>query len=61
MAVLDSGGGPPLVHRADERFPMCSTFKLLASALVLRRVDVGKESLNRRIPFGRPTSSSRRR
>jgi beta-lactamase class A len=52
VTVLDSGGGPPLEHRADERFPMCSTFKLLASAAVLRRVDEGNEQLDRVIPYG---------
>ena len=52
VTVLDSGGGPLLKHRADERFPMCSTFKLLASAAVLRRVDEGKERLDRVIPYG---------
>ena len=39
-------------HRADERFPMCSTFKWLAAAYVLSRVDRGEERLDRRIPFG---------
>ena len=52
VTVLDSGGGPPLEHRADERFPMCSTFKLLASAAVLKRVDEGNERLDRVIPYG---------
>lgn len=40
-------------HRLDERFPMCSTFKWLASAYVLHRVDAGQEKLERRIPYGR--------
>ena len=39
-------------HRADERFPMCSTFKLLAAAAILRRVDAGTERLERRVRFG---------
>ena len=30
---------------------MCSTFKLLAVAAVLARVDRGVERLNRRVPF----------
>lgn len=38
-------------HRATERFPMCSTFKLLAAAAVLARVDRKQDSLDRRIPF----------
>lgn len=40
-------------HRLDERFPMCSTFKWLAAAHVLHRVDRGLERLDRRIPYGR--------
>lgn len=39
-------------HRADERFPMCSTFKVLAAAAVLARVDAGTERLDRTIPYG---------
>lgn len=51
--VLDTANGASFGHRADERFLMCSTFKLLASALVLQRVDRGQESIDRRIVFGR--------
>ena len=50
--ILDTASGASFNHRADERFLMCSTFKLLASALVLQRVDRGQESLDRRIVFG---------
>lgn len=42
-----------LAYRAEERFPLCSTFKLLASAAVLARVDAGKEKLERRVIFSR--------
>jgi beta-lactamase class A len=52
VAVLDTGSGAKLVHRADERFPMCSTFKLLASAAVLKRVDARREVLERFVPYG---------
>ncbi len=38
-------------HRLDERFPMCSTFKWLAAAYVLHRVDAGQERLDRRLPI----------
>ena len=50
--VRDTGTGSTLEHRADERFPMCSTFKLLAAAAALKRVDEGAERLDRTIPFG---------
>ena len=52
VAVIDTGGGPSLLHRADQRFPMCSTFKLLASAAVLALVDQGREKLDRKIAYG---------
>lgn len=53
VAVLDTATGTLQGHRLDERFPMCSTFKWLAGALVLNRVDAGQEQLARRIHFGR--------
>jgi beta-lactamase class A len=40
------------MHRADERFPMCSTFKLLAAAATLKLVDEGAERLDRKIAYG---------
>ena len=52
VAVIEAGRGLKLAHRDDERFPMCSTFKLLASAAVLRLVDQGKESLDRMMAYG---------
>jgi len=51
VALFDSGSGQSHFHRGDERFPLCSTFKLLAAALVLRRVDQGRERLTRRLHF----------
>ncbi|HEX4586051.1 MAG TPA: class A beta-lactamase [Burkholderiaceae bacterium] len=51
VAVLDSGATLIAGHRDDQRFPMCSTFKLLATAVVLHRVDLGQESLDRRVRF----------
>jgi beta-lactamase class A len=53
VAVLDTGSGAAATHRADERFPMCSTFKFLAAAAILNRVDAGREKLDRTITFGR--------
>nr|WP_297462093.1 class A beta-lactamase [uncultured Halomonas sp.] len=51
VAVLDTQTGHRWGHRADERFPMSSTFKALACGAVLARVDAGQESLERRIRF----------
>jgi beta-lactamase class A len=53
VAILDLATGRQIGRRADERFAMCSTFKLLASALVLSRVDRGEEHLDRLIPFAK--------
>jgi beta-lactamase class A len=49
--ILDTASGHGYGYRADERFMMLSSFKLLACALVLHRVDTGLESLQRRIPY----------
>ena len=50
-ALLDSATGRLVSYRGAERFTMCSTFKFLASAFVLARVDQGIESLGRRIIY----------
>lgn len=51
VAVLDTGTGERTGYRHDERFPMCSTFKFLLAAAVMRKVDRHKESLDRRLPI----------
>ena len=51
IAVLDTGSGARAGHRADERFPLLSTFKLLAAACVLAQIDAGSERLDRRVPI----------
>ena len=53
VAVLDNAGVSVIAHRGDERFALCSTFKFLAAALVLARVDRKQESLTRRIVYAR--------
>src|SRR3954454_2916074 len=47
VAVLDTATGERSGHRADERFPMCSTFKFLLASAVLQRVDRRQETLDR--------------
>lgn len=49
VSVLDTATGQRSGNRASERFPMCSTFKMLAAGFVLARVDRGEEKLDRRI------------
>jgi beta-lactamase class A len=49
VAVVDTATGERSGYRADERFPMCSTFKFLLAAAVLQRVDRHQETLDRTI------------
>lgn len=43
--------GAGVRHRADERFPICSVFKPLAAAAVLRDLDRNGETLAKRIRY----------
>jgi beta-lactamase class A len=52
VAAIDTASGRQIVHRAEERFALCSTFKLLLGAAVLARVEAGELSLDRRVPYG---------
>ncbi len=49
VAALDTGSGRQLAWRADERFPLCSTFKFLLAAAVVHREDIGQERADRRL------------
>lgn len=51
--AMDTDGEIRLSHRADERFPTCSTFKALLAGVVLARVDAGEERLDRMLSYGR--------
>jgi beta-lactamase class A len=51
VAIKDMASGVTMGYRERERFPLCSTFKFLAAAAVLQRVDMHKENLQRRIVF----------
>jgi beta-lactamase class A len=53
IAALDTGSGHRLAYRGGERFPMCSTFKLLAIADLLHRVNQGHEHLDRWIKYAK--------
>jgi beta-lactamase class A len=53
VAALDTGTGQHIEYKANERFPMCSTFKVLAAAAVLKLVDEGKEHLDRMVAYGK--------
>lgn len=50
LAVTDTASGERFGHRADERFPMCSTFKFALAAAILEKVEQKRERLDRRVP-----------
>src|SRR5690349_3675111 len=53
VSALDTGSGAALGHRADERFLLCSTGKLLAAAAVLhrRQDEADRDILERVVPY----------
>src|SRR5581483_71990 len=52
VAMLDIASHARLHYRAEERLAMCSTFKFVAAAAVLQRVERGEEKLDRWIVYG---------
>lgn len=50
--ALDTQTERAILHRPDERFVLCSTFKWLLAAHVLQLADRGELSLAERVPFG---------
>jgi beta-lactamase class A len=53
VCILDTATGARVGYRGGERFPMCSTFKLLAAAATLARVDAGNATLDRQVAITR--------
>ncbi|MFN7978763.1 MAG: class A beta-lactamase [Vicinamibacterales bacterium] len=51
VGILDTGSGRLVGQRLDERFAMCSTFKLPLAAMVLREAAAGRLSLDERIVY----------
>ena len=49
VSALDTGSDNRIGYRQNERFAMCSTFKFLAAAAILARVDGKQEQLDRKI------------
>lgn len=49
VCVIDTAIGVPIHHKGDERFPMCSTFKVLAAAAILKDAGSKLERLERRV------------
>lgn len=52
VAALDTGSGKRIAWRANERFGMCSTFKLSLAAAILAKADKGTVRLDRLVPYG---------
>ena len=52
LAVCSAANGARIDYRTDERFAMCSTFKLMLAAAILARVDAGQLRLDQRIRYG---------
>jgi beta-lactamase class A len=53
VVAIDTANNRRIEHRPNERFLMCSTFKLLAAAAVLQRVDRREEKLDRLVHYTR--------
>ncbi len=51
--VLDTQSGAQFGLNQDQRFGMCSTFKLLLVAAVLHEADHGRLDLAEKVPYGR--------
>ncbi|MDE3115759.1 MAG: class A beta-lactamase [Pseudomonadota bacterium] len=51
VAALDTESGVRIVHRGKERFAMCSTFKFLAVAAMLRKDDEANLSPDRFVKY----------
>jgi beta-lactamase class A len=52
IAAIDVATNRQVEYHGQERFLMCSTFKVLAVAAVLKRVDEKKEKLDRFVRYG---------
>lgn len=51
VGILDTGTGRLVGRHLDERFAMCSTFKLPLAAMVLREADQGRLRLDERLVY----------
>ena len=52
VMTRDTGTGEELLHRANERFAMCSTFKWLLAAMILSQSERGRVALDEQLEFG---------
>lgn len=52
VALFDTRTARDFAWRGDERFPLASTFKLLAAGAVLARVDAGATTIDKTLMYG---------
>jgi beta-lactamase class A len=52
FAAVDTASGRSVVHDADSRYAMCSTFKWTLAAAILAEAEAGRLQLDALIPFG---------
>jgi beta-lactamase class A len=53
VLILDTDNGVHIGNRENERFALCSTFKWIAAAAVLARVDAGTALIDQRVRYRR--------
>lgn len=53
VALMDTGSARRWAHRGDERFALCSTFKLPLAGAVLQAIDHGRLRADARLPLRR--------
>lgn len=53
VAAINTSNGMRVHHRADERFPFCSTFKTIVAAAILKKSETDKGLLAKRIRYNR--------
>ena len=49
--VLETGTGQGFGHRPDERFAMCSTFKMSLAGVILMEIEAGRLAFDQRVPL----------
>lgn len=53
VALLDTASGQTTGHRPNERFAMCSTFKLPLAGAILREIDQGRLRADQWVAYGK--------
>lgn len=53
VSLLDTHTGAAFSHRANDRFPLCSTFKLLLAARLLHGADKREWAMSERLPVSK--------